>query len=120
MVVANRTVDNARRLAEAHGGLGVGLDELDDKLIEADIVVASTGSPLPLINPTNAKAAIEARRRRPMLMVDIAVPQDIDPAVREIEAVVLGGRLFKRKQLDKILRRIEKQAARAVRRSTDD
>ena len=57
MIVANRTVDNARRLAVQHGGYAIGLNELEHHLSEADIVIASTGSPAPIITPELVQAA---------------------------------------------------------------
>jgi glutamyl-tRNA reductase len=67
----------------------VGLDALDQELAEADIVITCTASPVPLITKAAAEAAIRARRRRPIFMVDLAVPRDIDPAVAELEDVYL-------------------------------
>lgn len=89
MIVANRTVDNARRLALPYGGFAIGLDELGHHLAEADIVIASTGAPNAIVDEAMVRAALSGRRRRPMLMVDIAVPQDIEPGVGDLEDVFL-------------------------------
>jgi glutamyl-tRNA reductase len=89
MIVANRTVDNARRLALPYGGFAIGLDELGHHLAEADIVIASTGAPSAIVDEAMVRTALGGRRRRPMLMVDIAVPQDIEPSVGDLEDVFL-------------------------------
>jgi len=89
MIIANRTVEKARWLASELGGYAIGLDEIPEHLGEADIVIASTGSPAALISRAQVEQAIEARKRRPMLIIDIAVPQDIEPSVNECPDVYL-------------------------------
>jgi glutamyl-tRNA reductase len=89
MVIANRTLDNAQALAAEVSGYAVDLSHLDKELTEADIVVSCTASPLPLITKTAAAAAVRTRRHRPIFMVDLAVPRDIDPAVADLEDVYL-------------------------------
>lgn len=89
MIVANRSLDRARHLAEEFNGYAVTLDALPEHLPEADIVIASTASPTPVISFEAVRAAIRARKRRPMFMVDIAVPRDIDPEVARLEDVYL-------------------------------
>ena len=89
MVVANRTVDNARRLALQHGGYAIGLNEIGLHLAEADIVISSTGSPDAVVTRAAADTAIRTRRHRPMFIVDIAVPRDVEPAVGDLEDVFL-------------------------------
>ena len=89
MVIANRTLENAHRLASEFGGYAIELDEIPAHLAEADIVIASTGSPDTVLGVADAKRAMQARRRRPVFMVDIAVPRDIDPAVGALEDVYL-------------------------------
>lgn len=89
MIVANRTIENAHRLAHAFQGFAIGLDEVAAHLHEADVVIASTGSPNAIVDVEQVRAAIKARRRRPIFMVDIAVPQDIEPAVGDLEDVYL-------------------------------
>jgi glutamyl-tRNA reductase len=89
MIVANRSVDRARELAAEFQGFAIGLDEIPSHLREADIVIASTASPHPIVTRTMAQDALRARKRRPMFMVDIAVPRDIEPEVAELEDVYL-------------------------------
>jgi glutamyl-tRNA reductase len=89
MVIANRTLARAQALATELKAYAVGLEELDKELALADIVITCTASLLPLITKSAAEAAIRARRRRPILMVDLAVPRDIDPAVADLEDVYL-------------------------------
>ncbi len=89
MIVANRTIENAHRVAVAFGGYAIALNEIPLHLAEADIVVAATGSPGVLVTLEQVEAALEARKRQPMFMVDVAVPQDIDPAAGHLEDVFL-------------------------------
>ncbi|MFO1393027.1 MAG: glutamyl-tRNA reductase [Steroidobacteraceae bacterium] len=89
MIVANRSIERARELAAEFQGFAIGLDEIPSHLREADIVVASTASPNPIITHAMARDALRARKRRPMFMVDIAVPRDIEPEVAELEDVYL-------------------------------
>ena len=87
MIVANRTLANAQQLAQEFSGYAITLDALAAHLPEADIVISSTASPEPVITHAAVKAALRARKRRPMFMVDIAVPRDIEPKVAELEDV---------------------------------
>jgi glutamyl-tRNA reductase len=89
LVIANRTLGRAQALAAELKAHAVGLGELDKELAQADIVITCTASTLPLITRESAEAAIRARRRRPIFMVDLAVPRDIDPAVADLEDVYL-------------------------------
>jgi glutamyl-tRNA reductase len=89
LVIANRTLGRAQALAAELKAHAVGLGELDKELAQADIVITCTSSTLPLITRESAQAAIRARRRRPIFMVDLAVPRDIDPAVADLEDVYL-------------------------------
>jgi len=89
LIVANRTLDNAQTLATRFGGYAIALADLGKHLAEADIVIASTASREPVLSHAQVAAAIAARRRRPMFLVDIAVPRDIEPAVAELEDVYL-------------------------------
>jgi glutamyl-tRNA reductase len=89
MIVANRSIERARELAAEFQAFAIGLDEIPSHLREADIVVASTASPHPIVTRMMAQDALRARKRRPMFMVDIAVPRDIEPEVAELEDVYL-------------------------------
>jgi len=89
VIVANRSADRAQALAETYRGLGIGLDEIPDYLPETDIVIASTASPDPILDKAMVKQAFKKRRHKPMLIVDIAVPRDIDAAVAELSDVFL-------------------------------
>jgi glutamyl-tRNA reductase len=89
LVIANRTLSRAQELAAEIKGYAVGLDQLAKELTDADIVVSCTASPTALITKALAEAALRARRRRPMFMMDFAVPRDIEPAVADLEDVYL-------------------------------
>ncbi len=89
MAIANRTLTRAQALAAELGAQALGLTHLDGALAEADIVISCTASPTALISKDAAAAAIRVRRRRPIFMVDLAVPRDIDPAVADLEDVYL-------------------------------
>jgi glutamyl-tRNA reductase len=89
MIIANRRIERARELAAEFHGFAIGLDEIPNHLKEADIVVASTAAPHSIITRHMAEQALRARKRKPMFMVDIAVPRDIDADVAELEDVFL-------------------------------
>lgn len=89
MIVANRSIEHAQELAAQFNGFAVGLDSLTAHLPEADIVISSTASPTPVITLEAVRAAVKARRRKPIFMVDIAVPRDIEPEVAKLEDVYL-------------------------------
>jgi glutamyl-tRNA reductase len=89
MIIANRSLERARELAAEFHGFAIGLDEIPNHLREADIVVASTAAPHSIITRHMTQQALRARKRRPMFMVDIAVPRDIDADVAELEDVYL-------------------------------
>ena len=91
LIVANRTLENAQELASRHGGYAIALHDLTQHLAEADIVIASTAARQPILTRTMVEQAVAARRRRPMFLVDIAVPRDIEPAVGELSDVFLYG-----------------------------
>jgi glutamyl-tRNA reductase len=89
MIVANRTVERAQLLAAEIGGEAISLAELPIRLAEADIVISSTASPLPILGKGTVERALKARKHRPMFMVDIAVPRDIESEVSELGDVFL-------------------------------
>ena len=89
MVVANRTVERAHGLAAQFDGYAIALTEIAAHLPEADIVISSTASPLPILGKGMVESALKKRRHRPVFMVDIAVPRDVEPEVAELEDVYL-------------------------------
>lgn len=89
LVIANRTLARAQTLAAEVQAYALDLSSLDKELVEADIVVSCTASALPLITKRAAAAAVRKRRHRPIFMVDLAVPRDIEPEVAELSDVYL-------------------------------
>ncbi|HKE48624.1 MAG TPA: glutamyl-tRNA reductase [Rhodanobacteraceae bacterium] len=89
LIVANRTLENAQTLASRFGGYAITLTDLGKHLAEADVVISSTASREPILDRDTVAAAIATRRHKPMFLVDIAVPRDIDPAVADIEDAFL-------------------------------
>lgn len=89
MIVANRTIERARLLAKEFAGYAITLEEIPLHLAEADIVISSTASVEPILIQDTVKQAIKKRKHRPMFMVDIAVPRDIEPAVANLKDVYL-------------------------------
>lgn len=85
MIIANRTRERAQILADEVGCRKVvALSEIDERLREADIIISSTASPLPIIGKGMVERALKSRRNQPMLLVDIAVPRDVEPEVGKL------------------------------------
>jgi glutamyl-tRNA reductase len=90
MIVANRTLEKARSMAESfHGGLGIRIADIPAYLAQADIVITATASQLPLIGKGMLERTVKARKRRPMLIVDLAVPRDVEPEASQLEDIYL-------------------------------
>lgn len=89
IAIANRTVERAQALARKVDAATLTLPELSEALHHYDIVVSSTASPLPILGKGLVERAIRARKHRPMFMVDLAVPRDIEPEVGELPDVFL-------------------------------
>jgi glutamyl-tRNA reductase len=87
--VANRHADRARSIADRFGGTVSSLHDLPERLAEADIVVASTSSPHPLIGVDELAVVMRERAGAPLLLIDLAVPRDIEPACAELDGVSL-------------------------------
>jgi glutamyl-tRNA reductase len=87
--VANRHADRAVALAKRFGGSVVSLDHLPEQLAAADIVLASTSSPHPIVGLEALELVMAERESRPLLLIDIAVPRDIEPACAQLEGVTL-------------------------------
>lgn len=89
LIVANRTLERARNLAALYGAEAISLDELPARLSDGDIVISSTASTLPILGKGALESALKKRRHRPMFMLDLAVPRDIEPEVAELDDVFL-------------------------------
>src|SRR5213594_3802939 len=89
ILVANRSFQRADELARDLGGRAVPFDRLFEEMETADIVIASTAAPQPVILKENAQSLNRARRGRPIFFIDIAVPRDVDPKVNEVDNVYL-------------------------------
>jgi glutamyl-tRNA reductase len=89
ITIANRTLERGERLAAEFGATVMRLSELPDRLHQFDIVVSCTASSLPLIGLGAVERALKQRRHRPMFMVDLAVPRDIEPEVKSLHDVFL-------------------------------
>ena len=89
ITVANRTVSRALSVAEAFNGKAVMLGDIPDVLADADIIISSTASQLPILGKGAVENALRKRKHRPIFMVDIAVPRDIEPQVADLDDVYL-------------------------------
>jgi glutamyl-tRNA reductase len=87
--VSNRSMDRARELAQAVGGRAVSFDEWAAQCREIDILITSTASETPLLTPDKLEPMLRERLDRPLFIIDIAVPRDVDPSVNEMEGVYL-------------------------------
>lgn len=89
IVVANRSLERAQAVAASLGGYAIGLDDLPTQLPEADIVISSTGARGHILGREPVARALSKRRRKAVLMIDLAVPRDLDPAIAQLEDVYL-------------------------------
>lgn len=89
IIIANRTYDKAHALASQFNGYAIDLSEIPNHLAEADIVVSSTASQLPILGKGRVESAIKKRKHKPMFMVDLAVPRDIEAEVEQLRDVYL-------------------------------
>ncbi|MFD2159779.1 glutamyl-tRNA reductase [Rubritalea tangerina] len=85
--VVNRSLENAQKLAEEMGGEAVAFDDWERVLAKVDVVVSSTGATEPVVRPEHVEKVRAKRKYRPLFMIDIAMPRDIDPEVGKIEEV---------------------------------
>lgn len=113
IIIANRTLDRAQLLAESVQAEAILLGDMPPRLHEADIVISSTASQLPLLGKGTVEQALKRRRRKPMFMVDIAVPRDIEAQVGELEDVYLYTVDDLRDVIDENLRAREQAAEEA-------
>ena len=89
VVVSNRSLDRAQDLAQEIGGEAVPFEEWENRAADADIIITSTSAPFPLIREEHAVRAMRKRRGRSLIIIDIAVPRDVDPAVGRVPDVYL-------------------------------
>ena len=89
VVIANRTEETARQIADEFGGTSIPLDQMDNFLAEADVVICSTGAPDYVLTEERLRKALERRRNRPTCLIDISVPRNIDPAAGNVPNVFL-------------------------------
>jgi glutamyl-tRNA reductase len=112
-VLGGRTFARAEELAAALGGQAAPFESLREELARADIVISGTGAPGIVIQREDVEAAREARRKRPLFLIDIAVPRDIDASVRQLDGVFLYDLDDLKSVSDANLRERKKQAASA-------
>ncbi len=89
IIVANRSLERAQLLAEEFDGEAINLQHIGDHLHRADIVIASTASPLPVLGKGTVERALKKRKHAPIFMVDLAVPRDIEPEVNSLDDIYL-------------------------------
>ncbi len=89
MMFANRTVSHANRLARQFEGTSCGLEKIQENLVNADMVITGTASRLPLVGKGMVESALRSRKHRPMLMVDLSVPRNIEVEIADLEDVYL-------------------------------
>ena len=89
MIIANRTQERTQNLAQQYSAYAISLDEIPRHLDEADIVISSTASRLPILRKDTIEAAILKRKHKPVFILDIAVPRDVEPGTGELEDVYL-------------------------------
>jgi len=91
VIVANRTFERAVNLARCFNGKPVSLEELIPQLEHVDILISSTGSPDIILHSKDVKPLMRQRRNRPLFLIDIAVPRDLDPKLNDLDNVYLYG-----------------------------
>jgi glutamyl-tRNA reductase len=89
VIIANRSVERAQKLADEFHGEAISLMHISDHLHRSDIVISSTASPLPIIGKGTVERALKRRKHEPIFMVDLAVPRDVEPEVNELDDVYL-------------------------------
>jgi len=87
ILVSNRTEERARALAGQFNGRVIRFEQLYEAVSEADIVISSTGAPLPIFRREHGQAFLHRRRNRPMFFIDIAVPRDVDPEMNKLDGI---------------------------------
>ncbi|CAC9601035.1 Glutamyl-tRNA reductase (EC 1.2.1.70) [uncultured Gammaproteobacteria bacterium] len=89
MIVANRTIENAKKIAEQYGAQSVSLKQFSSVIHQADIIISSTAASVPIIGKGLIESALKQRKHKPMFILDIAIPRDIEPEVGQLNDVYL-------------------------------
>ena len=89
MIVANRTLENAKKIADQYAAQSISLKQFSTIIHQADIIISSTAASVPIIGKGLIESALKQRKHRPMFMLDIAVPRDIEPEVSQLDDVYL-------------------------------
>ena len=89
IIFANRTLENAQPIAIKHNAEAIALKSLSENLHRADIVISSTAAPIPIIGKGLIETVLLQRKHQPMLLIDLAIPRDIEPEVNQLEDVFL-------------------------------
>jgi len=113
LIIANRTLERAEQLAAQFDAEAILLADVTERLPSADIVISSTGSQLPILGKGAVEEAIKVRRWRPVLMIDLAVPRDIEPQVAELSDIYLYTVDDMREVIEENLRLRASEASRA-------
>ena len=87
ILVSNRTEERARALAGQFNGRVIRFDQLYETASEADIIISSTGAPMPIFRREHGQAFLHARKNRPMFFIDIAVPRDVEPEMNKLDGI---------------------------------
>lgn len=113
ILVTNRTYSRAVELAQEFNGSAIRFDSFTDSLIRTDIIISSTGSPHYILNHHDVKEVLHQRRNKPILMIDIAVPRDLDPEINKIDNVYLYDIDDLQSVVDTNIQEREKEAEKA-------
>lgn len=113
VLIANRTLSKAIELADKFKGEAYSLDELPTALINADIIISSTGAPNYIITKNMVASILKPRKYRPLFIIDIAVPRDVEPEVNNLENVYLYDIDDLKSVVEENLKERKKEAARA-------
>jgi len=89
MIFANRTIENAQPIAIKHNAEAISLKSLSENLHRVDIVISSTAAPIPIIGKGLIETVLHQRKHKPILLIDLAIPRDIEPEVNQLEDVFL-------------------------------
>jgi glutamyl-tRNA reductase len=115
IIIANRTLERGLKLAQRVGGEAVSLEELENQLLSADILISSTGAGGYLLSRDQVKGMMRRRKQRPLFLIDIAVPRDLDPRINDLDNVYLYNIDDLTEVVDKNREQRRSEAARAER-----